>query len=250
MYAIEARGLKKGFKNKARDGGASWTQAVGGVDLCVEEGDIVALLGPNGAGKTTTLMMLLGVTEPDEGTVKLLGHTLPEERVAALEQTNFTASYIGLPYKVRVREILDVFRTLYGASRKRTAEVSEMLRLDEFSDRFTSQLSSGQRTLVGLAKSLISEPRLLVLDEPTASLDPEVSERVRHVIREEHANRRFTLLVTSHNMADIERLCRRVIFIARGEVVADGSPSEIHARYETEDMEQTFLKIAREGSPL
>jgi ABC-2 type transport system ATP-binding protein len=251
MYAIEARGLKKGFKNKSRDGSEpAWTQAVGGVDICIEEGDIVALLGPNGAGKTTTLMMLLGVTEPDEGVVKLLGHKLPEERVAALEQTNFTASYIGLPYKVRVREILDVFRTLYGASRKRTAEVAEMLRLTEFYDRFTSQLSSGQRTLVGLAKSLISEPRLLVLDEPTASLDPEVSERVREVIRNEHASRRFTLLVTSHNMADIERLCRRVVFIAKGRVVADGSPSEIHAKYETDDMEQTFLKIAREGSPL
>ncbi len=251
MYAIEARGLKKGFKNKTRDSSEpAWTQAVAGVDICVEEGDIVALLGPNGAGKTTTLMMLLGVTEPDEGTVKLLGHKLPEERVAALEQTNFTASYIGLPYKVRVREILDVFRTLYGASRKRTAEVADMLRIGEFSDRFTSQLSSGQRTIVGLAKSLISEPRLLVLDEPTASLDPEVSERVRQVIREEHASRKFTLLVTSHNMADIERLCRRVIFIAKGRVVADGSPTEIHAQYETDDMEQTFLKIAREVSPL
>jgi len=248
MYAIEARGLKKGFKNKSKDTAETWTQAVDGVDLCVEEGDIVALLGPNGAGKTTTLMMLLGVTEPDEGTVSLLGHRLPGGRVAALEQTNFTASYIGLPYKVRVREILDVFRTLYGASRKRTAEVVEMLRLGDFSERFTSQLSSGQRTLVGLAKSLLSEPRLLVLDEPTASLDPEVSERVRHVIREEHARRKFTLLVTSHNMADIERLCRRVVFIAKGRIVADGSPSEIHAKYETTDMEATFLKIARGDS--
>lgn len=250
MYAIEARGLKKGFKNKSRDRAeASWTQAVDGVDLCVEEGDIVALLGPNGAGKTTTLMMLLGVTEPDEGTVSLLGHKLPGGRVAALEQTNFTASYIGLPYKVRVREILDVFRTLYGASRKRVDEVVEELRLGEFGDRFTSQLSSGQRTLVGLGKALLSEPRLLVLDEPTASLDPEVSERVRQVIREEHARRKFTLLVTSHNMADIERLCRRVVFIAKGRVVADGSPSEIHAKYETTDMEATFLKIARGAEP-
>jgi ABC-2 type transport system ATP-binding protein len=246
MFAIEAAGLKKGFKNK-RSEGESWTQAVGGIDLCVEEGDIVALLGPNGAGKTTTLMMLLGVTEPDEGTVSLLGHRLPEGRVRALEQTNFTASYIGLPYKVRVREILDVFRTLYGASKKRTADVVEMLGLGEFSDRFTSQLSSGQRTLVGLGKALLSEPRLLVLDEPTASLDPEVSERVRRVIREEHSSRRFTLLVTSHNMADIERLCRRVVFIARGLVVADGSPAEIHTKYDTSDMEQTFLKIASES---
>ena len=250
MYAIEAVGLKKGFKNKAKDASAGWTQAVGGIDLCVEEGDIVALLGPNGAGKTTTLMMLLGVTEPDEGKVKLLGHPLPEERVKALEQTNFTASYIGMPYRVRVREILDVYTTLYGAKRSRAQEVTDMLGISDFMNRYSSQLSSGQRTLVGLTKALLSEPRLLVLDEPTASLDPEVSERVRQVIRDEHARRRFTLLVTSHNMADIERLCRRVVFIAHGRIVADGSPAEIHAKYETTDMEETFLKIARTESRL
>ena len=246
MYAIEAIGLRKGFKNKGRDAESGWTQAVDGVDLRVEEGDIVALLGPNGAGKTTTLMMLLGVTEPDEGSVSLLGHRLPEGRTAALEQTNFTAAYVGLPYKVRVREILDVFRTLYGTSRRRVDDLVEQLRLGDFLDRYASQLSSGQRTLVGLAKSLMSDPRLLVLDEPTASLDPEVSERVRHVIRTEHERRSFTLLVTSHNMADIERLSRRVVFLAQGRIVADGSPAEIHARYDTTDMEQTFLKIAGE----
>jgi ABC-2 type transport system ATP-binding protein len=246
-YAIEAIGLRKGFKNKKSDGaGTAFTRAVDGIDLCVEEGDIVALLGPNGAGKTTTLMMLLGVTEPDEGSVSLLGHRLPEGRTAALEQTNFTAAYVGLPHKVRVWEILDVFRTLYGTSRKRVDELIEALQLGDFLDRYASQLSSGQRTLVGLVKSLMSDPRLLVLDEPTASLDPEVSERVRHVIREQHAAGGFTLLVTSHNMADIERMCRRVVFIAAGRVVADGSPAEIHAKYDTTDMEQTFLKIAEE----
>ena len=117
---------------------------------------MVALLGPNGAGKTTTLMMLLGVTEPDEGTVTLLGHPLPEERTKALEQTNFTASYIGLPYKVRVREILDIFRTLYGARKGRVDELVEAFGLGSFLDRYNSQLSSGQRTLVGLTKSLLS----------------------------------------------------------------------------------------------
>jgi len=247
-YAIEAIGLRKGFKNKGQDSSESWTKAVDGLDLRVEEGDIVALLGPNGAGKTTTLMMLLGVTEPDEGSVSLLGHPLPAGRTAALERTNFTASYVGLPYKVRVREILDVFRSLYGTKRQRVDELVEALGLGDFLERYASQLSSGQRTLVGLTKSLMSDPRLLVLDEPTASLDPEVSERVRHVIRTEHERRRFTLLVTSHNMADIERLSRRVVFMARGRVVADGSPAEIHAKYDTTDMESTFLKIAQEVS--
>ncbi len=247
MYAIEAIGLRKRFRNRGKEAKEAWTQAVDGVDLLVDEGDVVALLGPNGAGKTTTLMMLLGVTEPDEGKVALLGHPLPEERVAALEQTNFTAAYVGLPYRVRVREILDVFATLYGSSKKRTDELVEMLGLGEFLHRFSSQLSSGQRTLVGLTKSLMSSPRLLVLDEPTASLDPEVSERVRAVIRAEHERRNFTLLVTSHNMADIERLARRVVFIAGGRIVADGSPTEIHAHYETDDMESLFLKVAEEA---
>jgi ABC-2 type transport system ATP-binding protein len=246
-YAIEAIGLRKGFRNKKNEGGPQWTQAVDGVDLRIEAGDIVGLLGPNGAGKTTTLMMLLGVTEPDEGSVSLLGRRLPEGRTAALEETNFTAAYVGLPHKVRVREILDVFRTLYGTRRQRVDELVEALGVAEFLERYSSELSSGQRTLVGITKSLMSDPRLLVLDEPTASLDPEVSERVRRVIREEHGRRGFTLLVTSHNMADIERLCRRVVFIASGRVVADGSPAEIHAKYDTDDMEQTFLKIAEEA---
>jgi len=247
MYAIEALGLKKRFKNKGKDAEERWTHAVNGVDLCVEEGDICALLGPNGAGKTTTLMMLLGVTEPDEGKVKLLGHPLPEERVAALEQTNFTASYIGMPYRVRVKEILDVYTTLYGARRSRVDEVAEMLGISDFMNRYSSQLSSGQRTLIGLTKALLSEPKLLVLDEPTASLDPEVADRVRRVLKAEHERRNFTVLVTSHNMADIERLCRRVVFLARGLVVADGSPTEIAAQYGAEDLEQTFLSIASEA---
>lgn len=247
MYAIEAVGLRKRFRNKGKDATERWTQAVDGVDLLVDEGDVVALLGPNGAGTTTTLMMLLGVTEPDEGIVRLLGHPLPEERTRALEQTNFTASYIGLPYRVRVKEILKIYATLYGARRDRVDEVVEKLGIGDFLERYTSHLSSGQRTLVGLTKALLSTPRLLVLDEPTASLDPEVAERVRKVLREEHAERHFSLLVTSHNMADIERLCRRVVFVARGRVVADGSPTEIAARYGVTDLEQTFLEIATEA---
>ena len=247
MYAIEALGLKKRFKNKGKDAEERFTQAVDGVDLRVDEGDICALLGPNGAGKTTTLMMLLGVTEPDEGTVKLLGHPLPAERVKALDRTNFTASYIGMPYRVRVKEILDVFATLYGASRSRVDEVVELFGVGEFLGRYSSQLSSGQRTLIGLTKALLSEPRLLVLDEPTASLDPEAADRVRKVLIREHEQRRFTVLVTSHNMADIERLCRRVVFLAGGRIVADGSPSEIAARYGVDDLEQTFLSIATEA---
>jgi ABC-2 type transport system ATP-binding protein len=176
--------------------------------------------------------------------VHLLGHPLPAQRSVALESVNFTASYVGLPNRVHVGEIMDVFASLYSAPARRVDEVVELFGLRPLLGRFTSQLSSGQRTLVGLAKSLLNHPRLLVLDEPTASLDPEIAERVRSILREVHATEGFTLLITSHNMADIERLCERVVFVASGRVVADGTPSDIVARYGAEDLESTFLSVA------
>jgi ABC-2 type transport system ATP-binding protein len=239
MYAIEATGLIKRFKG---------TTAIDGVDLLIEDGDIVGLLGPNGAGKTTTMMMLLGITEPDEGVVRLLGHRMPEERTAALEQSNFTASYIGMPDRMRVREILSVFAGIYSAPQTRVDEVMDLLDLGPLARRTTSELSSGQRTLLGLAKSLLNHPRLLFLDEPTASLDPAMAQQIREVLLRVHREDRFTLFITSHNMSDIERLCRRVIFLGAGRIVADGSPGEIVARYGAEDLEGTFLSIATEAA--
>jgi ABC-2 type transport system ATP-binding protein len=235
MHAIEAIGLVKRFK------GAT---AVDHVDLVVDQGDIVGLLGPNGAGKTTTMMMLLGITEPDEGSVSLLGYPMARQRTRALEESNFTASYVGMPDRMKVREILSVFAGIYGAARDRIAEVMELFDLQPLRDRTTSELSSGQRTLLGLAKSLLNRPRLLFLDEPTASLDPAVAHQVREVLLRVHREERFTLFITSHNMSDIERLCRRVIFMGGGRIVADGSPVEIVERYGAEDLEGTFLSIA------
>src|SRR5919198_550244 len=211
LYAIEARNLRKSF-----DG----VRAVDGLDLLIEEGEVVAILGPNGAGKTTTLMMLLGMTEPDFGTVSLLGHPLPAERSLALEKANFTASYVSPPGDVRVRHYLWVFAQMYGVPRERARDVLELLRIGDLYDRKTTDLSSGQRTLVGLAKALLNRPRLLVLDEPTASLDPEVGASVRAILLEEQRRERFTILLTSHNMTEVERLCSRVIFLARGRAVA------------------------------
>ena len=238
MYAIEATGLTKSFRR---------VRAVDGVDLLVEEGEVVALLGPNGAGKTTTLMMLLGITEPDDGAVHLLGHPLPRERGAALQQVNFTASYVSLPSDLRVRDHLRIFADIYGAPRGRAEEVMDLVGIPDLLGRMTTHLSSGQRTLVGLARSLLNRPRLLVLDEPTASLDPEVGTRVRQLLLDEQLREGFTLLVTSHNMAEIERLCRRVVFLAAGRVVADGPPEEVAARYGRDDLEGTFLSIAEEA---
>lgn len=238
MYAIEARGLTKSYRG---------VLAVSGVDLVVEEGEVVALLGPNGAGKTTTLMMLLGITQPDAGTVSLLGHQLPEGRSRALAHTNFTASYAGLPHRMRAREILEVFRRLYGAPADRVDHVIGLFDLEWLLDRSLSQLSSGQRTLVGLAKSLINNPRLLVLDEPTASLDPEVAARIREVLERARAEEGFTMLITSHNMSDIERMCKRVVFLTHGKVAADGTPADVAAKYGAEDLEETFISIAAEA---
>ena len=240
MYAIEARGLVKTY---------SGVTAVDGIDLLIEEGDVVGLLGPNGAGKTTTLMMLLGITTPDAGTISLLGHPLPKERVAAVARTNFTASYVGVPDRIRVREVLDVFAGIYGVPRRRIRDVIELFGLEPFERRFATQLSSGQKTLLGLAKAMLNEPELLILDEPTASLDPEVATRIRSILMNVHGERRFTLLITSHNMSEIERLCRRVVFIGKGRVVADGSPAEIVSRYGAADLEGTFLTIAAGGGP-
>ena len=237
MLAIHATGLIKSYDD---------TRAVDGVDLAVEEGDIVGLLGPNGAGKTTTIMMLLGLIEPDAGMVRLLGRRIPEERTSALEEANFTASYVGMPDRMQVREILWVFAGIYGASRRRVDELIELFDLGPFAKRTVSQLSSGQRTLLGLAKSLLNRPRLLFLDEPTASLDPAISQHIREILLDVHREDRFTLLITSHNMSDIERLCRRVIFMGGGRIVADGSPTEIVERYGAEDLEGTFLSIASE----
>jgi ABC-2 type transport system ATP-binding protein len=238
MYAIEARGLRKSF-----DG----TRAVDGLDLIVEEGEVTAILGPNGAGKTTTLMMLLGMTEPDAGSVSLLGHRLPRERSLALQKTNFTASYVSPPGDTRVKHYLWVFAQMYGMPRERAREVLDLFRIGELYERKTTDLSSGQRTLVGLAKALLNRPRLLILDELTASLDPEVGAMVRSVLKDEQEREGFTVLLTSHNMTEVERLCRRVVFLARGRAVADGTPGEIAARYEREDLEGTFLSIAEEA---
>ena len=238
LYDIEARGLIKAFGD---------VRAVEGLDVLVERGDAVALLGPNGAGKTTTLMMLLGIITPDAGSVVLLGHRLPEGRSRALTGLNFTASYISLPYDLRVKQYLWVYADLYGVPRSRAMEALELFRIGELADRRNTELSSGQRTLVGLAKAMLNRPRLLVLDEPTASLDPEVGHDTRRVLMEEQERDGFTIFMTSHNMAEIERLCRRVIFLAKGRPVADGTPAEIAAQYGRDDLEGTFLSIAEEA---
>jgi ABC-2 type transport system ATP-binding protein len=234
---VRASGLVKRFRGEV---------AVGGVDLVVRAGEHVALLGPNGAGKTTTLFMLLGVVTPDAGFVDLLGHRLPEGRTRALAQVGFAAGYLPLAERMRVREFLRMYADLYGVSRATDAIDEALTRfgIGHLASSLGTELSSGQRTLVGIVKATLHRPRLLVLDEPTASLDPEVALRVRNGLLDLARTEGSTLLVTSHDMSEVERLCERVVFLARGRVVADGTPSEVIASFGRSGLEDVFLHLA------
>jgi ABC-2 type transport system ATP-binding protein len=223
-------------------------RAVDGIDLEVGPGERVALLGPNGAGKTTTLLMLLGAITPDEGTVEIAGHRLPKGRSKAMAEVGFVAGYLPLPDRLRVREALAVFAGFYGM-RPAVAEAAiagalERFRIPHLANRMCMELSSGQRTLVGIVKATLHRPKLLVLDEPTASLDPDVAYRVRTGLLDVCATEGTALLVTSHNMLEVERLCERVVFIAGGRVVADGSPEDVLAAFGHGDLEALFMDLA------
>ena len=237
---LQARGLVKVYRGR---------RAVDGIDLSIGPGERVGLLGPNGAGKTTTLLMLLGAVRPDEGTIEVAGHVLPRERSQAMEQVGFAAGYMPLVERLRVREFLKMYGQLYGI-----ADPSEQIQqaLDHFNiahlaDRMGTELSSGQRTLVGIVKATLHRPRLLVLDEPTASLDPDVASRVRAGLLELCETEGISLLITSHNMLEVERLCERVIFLSAGRIVADGSPADVASTFGRGDLEGVFLHLAANG---
>jgi ABC-2 type transport system ATP-binding protein len=238
---LEARGLVKEYKR---------VRAVDGIDLTVGVGERVALLGPNGAGKTTTLMMLLGVISPDEGEIHVVGRALPKERSAAMEDVGFAAGYLPLPERLRVDEFLTLFGRLYGIHdpSDAVAQGLERFSITHLAKAMGNELSSGQRTLVGIIKATIHQPRLLVLDEPTASLDPDVARRVRTGLERLCAEEGTALLVTSHNMLEVERLCERVVFVSSGRVVADGAPESVAARFGRADLEGVFLHLAEGGT--
>ncbi|MFN2594536.1 MAG: ABC transporter ATP-binding protein [Actinomycetota bacterium] len=222
------------------------TVAVAGVDLEIEAGERVALLGPNGAGKTTTLMMLLGVIAPDTGWVEIVGKRLPRGRSEAMRSVGFSAGYMPLAERLRVKEFLKLFAQLYGITDPdaRIEEGLERFRIPHLAQAMGTELSSGQRTLIGIVKATLHRPRLLVLDEPTASLDPDVALRVRTGLQDVCRSEGTALLITSHNMVEIERLCERVVFLSNGRVIADGAPEEVAARFNTTDLEGVFLQLA------
>ncbi|MCC7328106.1 MAG: ABC transporter ATP-binding protein [Burkholderiales bacterium] len=222
-------------------------EAVRGVSFAVRRGTTTALLGGNGAGKTTTLSMLLGVLTPSAGAIAILGEDMPGNRYRVLPRINFTSPYVDLPKRLTVTENLRVFADLYGL-RDPVARIAELARrfdLAAFLDRPYGKLSAGQRTRVSLAKALLNAPEVLLLDEPTASLDPDIGDRMRSYLEEYQRTSRCTMLLASHNMGEVERMCDDVIMLRAGVVVDQGSPADLVSRYGRANMEQVFLHIAR-----
>ncbi|HVV92293.1 MAG TPA: ABC transporter ATP-binding protein [Hyphomicrobiales bacterium] len=221
--------------------------AVGGISFEVPRGAIVGLLGGNGAGKTTTIASVMGLVTPSAGHVEVLGAAMPRERHRVLHRMNFESPYVDLPGRLTVRQNLEVFARLYGVRRpsERIGELADGLDLGGFLDRQTGTLSSGQKTRVALAKALVNAPEVLLLDEPTASLDPDTADWIRGRIMAERDERGVSILLASHNMIEVERLCDRVLMMRRGTIVDAGSPAELIGRYDRQTMEEVFLDIAR-----
>ena len=228
------------------------TRAVDGIDFSVAPGEVVGLLGGNGAGKSTTIAMLLGLLIPTAGRIRILGHDMARDRFAALARMNFSSPYVALPGRLSVVENLRVYAMLYDVPdiERRIGELAAELDLSDLLGRLAAQLSAGQKTRVALAKALINRPDVLLLDEPTASLDPDTGDLVRRWLERYRGETRCTILLASHNMAEVERLCDRVLMLRHGRIVDQGTPVELLARYGRDDMEQVFLDIARDRTRL
>ncbi|MBT4224464.1 MAG: ABC transporter ATP-binding protein [Opitutae bacterium] len=235
---VQVRGLTKRFNGLT---------AVDNIDFDLRPHCTTALLGSNGAGKTTTISMLLGLLLPTNGTIRIFGQNLISDRFKILPRINISSPYIDLPQRLTVRQNLTVYSRLYKvpSSKERIAKLSKDLELTEFIDRQVRKLSSGQKTRVSLAKALINEPELLLLDEPTASLDPETAMWVRDYLRKYQERRNTAILLASHNMLEVERMCQHVYIMNKGRIVEQGSPTELISRHEKQDLEEVFLKIAR-----
>ena len=221
--------------------------AVDAINFVVEPGSITALLGGNGAGKTTTIAMLLGLLLPTSGSISVLGTDMIRDRYKVLPRMNFSSPYVEMPKRLTVAENLKVYAALYGIShiKRRICEIAEAMDIASLLNRRLGNLSAGQKTRVALAKALINQPDILLLDEPTASLDPATADWVRQYLVRYHETNRATMLIASHNMEEVERLCSDVIMMKKGKVVDCGAPSQLIKRYGKGSMEEVFLDIAR-----
>jgi ABC-2 type transport system ATP-binding protein len=224
------------------------TLAVDGISFRVRRGETVGLLGGNGAGKTTTIAMLLALLVPTSGRITVLGQDMAKDRFAALAKMNFSSPYVALPQRLTVIQNLRVYGNLYSVPQleRRIRELADELDLHGLLDRPAGRLSAGQKTRVALAKSLINRPELLLLDEPTSSLDPDTGDMVRTWLEHYRAESGCTVLLASHNMAEVERLCSHVLMMKQGRIVDRGTPDELLARYNRVDLEEVFLDIARD----
>jgi ABC-2 type transport system ATP-binding protein len=221
--------------------------AVDSISFALEPGSITGLLGGNGAGKTTTIATIMGLVTPTSGRVTVLGAEMPRQRYRVLHRMNFESPYVEVPMRLTVRQNLTVFAMLYGVEdvRGRIARLGRELNLTDLLDRPTGRLSAGQKTRVSLAKALINNPDVLLLDEPTASLDPDTADWVRGHLERYCRERHATVLLASHNMAEVERLCERVIIMKRGRIEDDDTPARLLARYGRRTLEEVFLDVAR-----
>ena len=239
--SIELKNLKKNYNN---------FEAVNDLNFKIDNGKIIGLLGPNGCGKTTTIGMILGLIKPTEGEILVKGKNVEIEknRIQVLEKMNFISPYVELPKKLTVKENLIVYGKMYEVKnlKERIEKLTIDLNLSEFQNRKTGELSSGQKNRVSLAKSLINRPEILLLDEPTASLDPDTGDYIRSYIENYASKNNTTILLASHNMSEVERLCSKVMMMKSGKIIDEGTCKELISKHGRQNLEETFLKIIRE----
>ena len=240
---VEVKNIKKNYGKN---------EAVKGISFNIKEDEILGLLGPNGSGKTTTIGMLLGLLKPTSGEIFINGQKLEGNRIEILEQINFISPYIELPKKLTVKQNLTVYGKLYKINNinERIEFLSEKLRLGGLLNSITGELSSGQKNRVSLAKALINEPKVLLLDEPTASLDPEVGDFVRSFLENYKKEKKISILLASHNMNEVTRLCKSILMMKDGIIIDKGNPDELISKHGRKNLEEVFLKLSRSKNEL
>ena len=240
---VEVKNIKKNYGKN---------EAVKGISFNIKEDEILGLLGPNGSGKTTTIGMLLGLLKPTSGEILINGQKLEGNRIEILEKINFISPYIELPKKLTVKQNLTVYGKLYKINNinERIEFLSEKLRLGGLLNSITGELSSGQKNRVSLAKALINEPKVLLLDEPTASLDPEVGDFVRSFLEDYKKEKKISILLASHNMNEVTRLCKSILMMKDGIIIDEGNPKELINKHGRKNLEEVFLKLSRSKNEL
>ena len=223
-------------------------EAVQNISFDINQNEIIGILGPNGCGKTTTIGMILGLLKPTRGKVLIDGKEIEKNRVDILNELNFISPYVELPKKLTVKQNLEVYGRLYDVKKLKIQidYLSEKLRLNEFINKITGELSSGQKNRVSLAKSIINDPSVLLLDEPTASLDPETGDFVRSFLEEYQKEKKTSILLASHNMSEVERLCSSVLMMNKGSIIDQGTPGDLIKKHGRRNMEEVFLKLTRD----